>query len=242
MQHHSACAPPACGRAMIRLRNLCLTVGGAANGGRGRIVLDQANCDIPQGGFRWLLGPSGAGKSTLLRALQLAHPPERGTLEVLGADPAHAGRRATARLRRRIGAVHQDYRLLPELSVFDNVALPLRLDGMAERSIREEVDAILSWLRISPLRDRSPRYLSGGEQQRTAIARALVKRPGLLLADEPTNALDETESLRLVRLFEELSGLGTTVVIATHNPALPRLVPARALVLDGRGQMVESAP
>jgi len=221
---------------VIHLRDLSFGQAGA------RPVLNHASLDVPQGGFRWLLGPSGAGKSSFLRLLHLSLRPTQGRLEILGTDTASLGRTASARLRRRIGVVHQDYRLLSDISVFDNIALPLRLERTPEHIIRAEVTAILTWLNIAHLEKRSPKGLSGGEQQRVAIARALVKRPDLLLADEPTNALDATQAHRLINLFHDMSSLGTTIIVATHNDALVHTHPARAIHLQGNGSLLETPP
>nr|WP_220795201.1 ATP-binding cassette domain-containing protein [Gluconacetobacter sacchari] len=197
----------------------------------------QVSFAVPQGGFRWLLGPSGAGKSSLLRLLALGARPTTGTLELLGTSIAPARRAALARLRRRIGVVHQDFRLLPDLPVFDNVALPLRLQRRPEDEVRDEVHAILDWVGLGSRAAARPPQLSGGEQQRVAIARAVIHRPALVLADEPTNALDEHQATRLMDLFRDLSGLGTTIVVATHNDALIRRRPAHALEL-AHGRLV----
>ncbi|MCQ8240956.1 cell division ATP-binding protein FtsE [Rhizosaccharibacter radicis] len=195
-------------------------------------VLRDIALDIPAGAFRWVLGPSGAGKSSLLRLLHLSVLPTRGQMELMGI-PIHRARRAVlARLRRRIGVVFQDLRLLPELSAFDNVALRLRLDGLPEARIEREVGEMLRWVGLGAKLDVRPRQLSGGEQQRVAIARAVVHRPPLLLADEPTAALDDRQAVRLIELFRELNQLGSTVLVATHNDGLIRRFPAPALRMD----------
>nr|WP_220790245.1 ATP-binding cassette domain-containing protein [Gluconacetobacter takamatsuzukensis] len=199
----------------------------------------QLSFEVPQGGFRWLLGPSGAGKSSLLRLLALGARPTSGMLEILGSDIGHASRTALARLRRRIGVVHQDFRLLPDLPVFDNIALPLRLQHRPEDEVHDEVHAILDWVGLASRAEARPPQLSGGEQQRVAIARAVIHRPALVLADEPTNALDEYQANRLMELFRDLSGLGTTILVATHNDALIRRYPAHELEL-AQGRLVRN--
>lgn len=219
---------------MIRLRDVSFRYDTAAPGGA---ALRQVSFDVPQGGFRWLLGPSGAGKSSLLRLLALGARPTSGRLEVLGAAVDGARRAALARLRRRIGIVQQDFRLLPDLPVFDNIALPLRLQRRPEDEIRDEVRAILDWVGLGERAASRPPQLSGGEQQRVAIARAVIHRPALILADEPTNALDEYQAGRLMELFRDLAGLGTTIVVATHNDTLIRRYPAHALEL-AQGRLV----
>jgi cell division transport system ATP-binding protein len=192
---------------------------------------------LPEGSFHWLLGPSGAGKSTLLRLMHLALRPSRGEVELLGARLSRARRSALPRLRRRIGVVHQDFRLLPHLPVADNLALPLRIAGRAEASIRADVAEMLRWIGLQDRADALPAALSGGEQQRVAIARAVVIRPALLVADEPTGNLDAAQTRRVLRLLGEMHRMGTTVVVATHDDALVEAHPAPELRLEG-GRLV----
>ena len=175
---------------------------------------------LQPGAFCWLMGPSGAGKTSLLRLLYLAVRPTRGSLILLGTDIATAPRRALPPLRRRIGVVFQDFRLLPHLSAFDNVALPLRIAGRPEGQIRADVGELMRWVGLSRYLDSSPASMSGGEQQRVAIARAVITRPALLLADEPTGNLDDGQAERLMQLFKEMNRIGTTVIVATHNESL----------------------
>ncbi|MDB5394559.1 MAG: ftsE [Rhodospirillales bacterium] len=188
--------------------------------GVGPEILRDVSVTIEAGSFHFLTGPSGAGKSTLLNLMHLGLRPTRGFLSVLGQDVGTLSRRRAPALRRQIGMVFQDFRLLDHISVFDNVALPLRLDGGREREIRRDVTEILQWVGLGDTLKACPRALSGGEQQRVAIARAVVARPGVLLADEPTGSVDEVIGQRIIRLFEELHRLGTAVVIATHNQGL----------------------
>ncbi|MBV9653249.1 MAG: ATP-binding cassette domain-containing protein [Acetobacteraceae bacterium] len=216
---------------MVRLEGVGLCYGRDAE--TGPEVLRDITLAIPAAGFRWLLGPSGAGKSSLLRLLHAAVRPSRGRLEVLGTDVGGASRRALPRLRRRIGVVHQDFRLLRHLSAYDNVALPLRIAGRPEGQIRADVGEVLRWVGLADKMEVHPARLSGGEQQRVAIARAVIGRPQLLLADEPTGNLDDRQSERLMQMLTELNRLGTTVVVATHNDALVRRHPAPALLLEG---------
>ncbi|GFE92335.1 cell division ATP-binding protein FtsE [Acetobacter persici] len=202
-------------------------------------VLSNLSFSVPQGGFRWLLGPSGAGKTSLLSLLHVENLPSDGTLCLLDKDvTAHTPRAVLVRLRQRIGMVHQDFRLMPDLSVADNVALPLRLQHRPEDEITDEVHAILKWVGLGNQLNVRASRLSGGEQQRTAIARAIVHRPGLILADEPTNALEEPQAHKLLDMFSELSSMGTTVIVATHNEALVRRLPRPALTLE-RGRLVQ---
>ncbi len=224
------------GTAMVRFEDVGLRYGRPGQG-EGRDVLHDLNFALPEGGFRWLLGPSGAGKTSLLRLMYLAVRPTSGRLTVLGTDVAAARRRALPRLRRRIGVVFQDFRLLAHLSAFDNVALPLRLAGRPEGQINADVTEIMRWVGLSKRAEARPAAMSGGEQQRVAIARAVIGRPRLLLADEPTGNLDEVQAERLMQLFKEMNRLGTTVVVATHNDALVGRHPAPALRLR-QGRLV----
>ncbi len=204
---------------------------------RGADVLRDLTFAVPAGGFRWLLGPSGAGKTSLLRLLHLAVRPTEGALTLLGEPIGPAPRARLPLLRRRIGMVFQDFRLLPHLSAFDNVALPLRLEGRPEGQIRVDVTELLGWVGLSRKLASRPAELSGGEQQRVAIARAVVGRPALLLADEPTGNLDDAQAERLMQLFHEMNRLGATVIVATHNDALVARHPGRTLRL-AEGQLV----
>jgi cell division transport system ATP-binding protein len=208
--------------------------------GQPQTVLHDLRFSIPSGEFRWLVGPSGAGKSSLLRLLYLSVRPTSGELCVLGVDVASARRHVLPRLRQRIGVVFQDLRLLPNLSAFDNVALPLRIAGVAEAQLRADVSDMLEWVGLRPQQAALPQQLSGSEQQRVAIARAVIVRPSLLLADEPATDLDEEQTERLMTLLGELNRLGTTVVIATHDDSMVARHPAPTLVLDG-GRLVGEA-
>ncbi len=206
-------------------------------------VLRDLSFAIPGGGFRWLLGASGAGKSSLLRLLHLAVRPSRGRLAVLGAEigPIRGGggtRRALPALRRRIGMVFQDFRLLTHLSAFDNVALPLRVAGRPEGQVRADVQEMLRWVGLARRAHEPADALSGGEQQRVAIARAVIARPSLLLADEPTGNLDEAQAERLMLLLHEMNRLGATVVVATHNRGLVARHPGPVLLLE-HGRLVD---
>jgi cell division transport system ATP-binding protein len=198
-------------------------------------VLRAMSFDIPDGGFRWLTGPSGAGKTSLLKLMYLAEHPYRGRIDILGVPAGRLSRREAAMLRRRIGVVYQDFRLLPHLSAYDNVALPMRLARRPEAQIRSDVSELLHWVGLSDKLDRRPYELSGGEQQRIAIARAVVGQPHLLLADEPTGNLDDEQADRLMLLITSLNRLGTTVVVATHNLALVKNYQAPCLeIANGR--------
>ena len=183
-------------------------------------VLKDVTFHLEAGSYHFLTGPSGAGKSSLLRLMYLAHRASRGTVKVFGHDIAATPRRLLPGLRRRVGVVFQDFRLLDHLSARDNVALTLRIAGVREDTIRAHVAELLSWVGLGDRLDATPATLSDGEKQRVAIARAVIGRPSLLLADEPTGSIDESQGMRILRLFEELNKIGTTVVVATHDQRL----------------------
>jgi cell division transport system ATP-binding protein len=188
--------------------------------GAGPQILHDVTFTLAPGSFHFLVGRSGAGKSSLLKVLYLGLKPATGTVSLFGRDVARLARAEMPDLRRRIGVVFQDFRLIDHLSTLDNVALPLRVAGVREADIRKHVTELLSWVGLADHLDALPPTLSGGQQQRVAIARAVIARPSLLLADEPTGNVDDVIGLRLMYLFEELNRLGTTVVIATHNDTL----------------------
>jgi cell division transport system ATP-binding protein len=209
--------------------------------GVGPEILHDISIDIEPGSFHFLTGASGAGKSTLLGLMHLRLMPTRGFLSILGHDIGALRRHAMPAIRRQIGVVFQDFRLLDHLSVFENVALPLRLAGRRDDTVNRDVMDILKWVGLDDTRDVSTRALSGGEQQRVAIARAVITRPSLLLADEPTGSVDDAIGARIIRLFEELNRLGTAVVIATHSQALIERFPHPRLEL-GDGGLVRQDP
>ena len=199
---------------MIRFEDIGLRYGS------GPEVLRDVNLTLEPGSFHFLTGASGAGKSSLLRLMYLGLRPSRGMISVFGHDVAELKRADFPALRRQIGVVFQNFRLLDHLSALDNVALPLRMAGVGEAEIREHVVELLHWVGLGDALDAKPPTLSGGQQQRVAIARSVIARPRLLLADEPTGNVDDSIGMRLLYLFEELNKLGTTVVIATHNEGL----------------------
>jgi cell division transport system ATP-binding protein len=204
------------------------------------VVRDLSFSVQPQS-FQFLTGPSGAGKTTLLRLMLLSLKPTRGIIRIFGQDASTLSKDAITSLRRRIGVVFQDFRLLDHLTTYENVALPLRVMGRAETSYRAEVVELLRWVGLGERMNALPAVLSGGEKQRAAIARALIARPELLLADEPTGNVDPSLAKRLLRLFVELHKSGTAVVIATHDLALmDQVAQARRLVVgDGRVQIFD---
>lgn len=211
---------------MVRLENVGLRYG------HGPEILRSVSFHLESGGFRFLTGPSGAGKTSLLRLLFAALKPTRGSVQLFGEDVALLERRSLPYLRRRIGVVFQEFRLLDHLSTYDNVALPLRVAGLRESSYRTDVLDLLSWVGLSEQANAYPAVLSGGEKQRAAIARAVIAKPELLLADEPTGNVDPALAKRLLHLFVELNRLGTTVLIATHDLKLVSQVKAKTLHLE----------
>ena len=198
-------------------------------------VLRDVTFTLEPGSLTFLTGPSGAGKSSLLKLVFLAQRPSRGLISLFGRDLARLKRADLPALRRRIGVVFQEFRLLDHLSAFDNVALPLRMAGVRPAEYRRDVEELLSWVGLGARMGAKPPTLSGGEQQRVAIARAVVAKPDLLLADEPTGNVDPDIGERLIRLFVELNRFGTTVMIATHDRALIESTRAREMrLVDGR--------
>jgi cell division transport system ATP-binding protein len=219
---------------VIRFENVGLRYGFGAE------VLRDLSFHIDSNSFQFLTGPSGAGKTSLLRLLFLSLKPTRGLISMFDQDTATLTKDRRATLRRRIGIVFQDFRLLDHLTTYENVALPFRVLGKEEDSYRSEVIELLQWVGLGERMDALPPVLSGGEKQRAAIARAVIARPQLLLADEPTGNVDPNLGQRLLRLFIELYRTGTSVVIATHDIALMDEYDARRLVLhEGRLHVYE---
>ncbi len=211
---------------MVRLENIGKRYGTDSE------ILRDVSLKLDDGGFYFLTGSSGAGKTTLLKIIYLAERPSRGLITLFDTDASAADRGTHTALRRRIGIVFQDFRLVEHLSVRDNVALPLRIAGAPEREIRENVPELLGWMGLEGKLDFRPATLSGGEQQRVAIARAIVRRPDLLIADEPTGNVDDEIAMLLVRVFERINKLGTTVLIATHDVAFARQFAHRRYHID----------
>ncbi len=185
--------------------------------GRGPDVLSDVSLSLPRGSFHFVTGPSGAGKSSLLKLIYLAAAPSAGSVRLFGESVSNLSAGDVPRIRRRIGVVFQDLLLLDHLSAFDNAALPLRIDGHRPSEYRNDVAELLTWVGLKDRMGALPPTLAGGEKQRLAIARAVVNRPEILLADEPTGNVDHDMALRIYRLFVELNRLGTTVIIATHD-------------------------
>jgi cell division transport system ATP-binding protein len=205
--------------------------------GTDREVLSDVSFTLYPGSFYFLTGASGARKTSLLRLLYLAQRPSRGIIRMFNTDVITVPRNRLPDFRRRIGVVFQDFRLVPHLSAFDNVALPLRVSGVPESEIRKPVADMLDWVGLEQRREARPATLSGGEQQRVAIARAVIARPEILVADEPTGNVDPDMALKLLRLFEALNRLGTTVVVATHDVHLLKKVPDSLIMRLDRGRL-----
>ena len=205
---------------------------------RGVYALRDLSLRIDKGDFVFLTGPSGAGKSTLLRLLLRRDVPTEGQLAVGGRDLATLTPRQVQAYRRSLGFVFQDFKLLPAKTVLENVSFVPRVLGMAETQQHRRTFQVLKWVGLQHRMNAYPLELSGGEQQRIAIARALVTDPASLLADEPTGNLDPDLSLEIMNLFREINARGTTVVVATHDRELIRRVGRRAVTLD-HGQIVE---
>lgn len=203
--------------------------------GMGPEVLRDLSFDIPKKSFQFLTGPSGAGKTTLMRLLFMSLKPTRGLIRMFDRDIAVIPGEELPLLRRRIGIVFQDFRLLDHMTTYENIALPLRVRGKDEASYRSDVIELLKWVGLGERINVLPPVLSGGEKQRVAIARALIDQPEILLADEPTGNVDPPMAQRLLNLFIELNRLGTAVVIATHDLSLMDRVDARRMILsEGR--------
>ena len=194
-------------------------------------ILKDLTFDIPKKSFQFLTGPSGAGKTSLLRLLFMSLRPTRGLIKVFGREMSDIPQSELPMLRRRIGIVFQDFRLLEHMTTYENVALPLRVRGKEEASYRSDVLELLKWVGLGDRINVLPPVLSGGEKQRVAIARALIDQPELLLADEPTGNVDPPMAKRILKLFQELNRFGTAVVIATHDLTLMDQVEARRMIL-----------
>ena len=220
-------APGSASEAAIRLEGVSLRYPG------GPAVLSEACFALEEGGFVFLQGPSGAGKSTLLRYLRMELPAESGRGFLFGRDLAQTGRAERARLRRCLGLVFQDFRLVPWLSALENVCLPLRIAGRDEREARAEGEELLGWVGLAGREGALPDRLSGGERQCVAIARAVIARPRFILADEPTGSVDAATARRLLHLFLSLQREGTGVLFATHDDALVERLGHPRLCLEG---------
>ncbi len=202
-------------------------------------VLSDISFTLEPGSFHFLSGASGAGKTSLMTLMYLGRPPTRGLITMFGQNINGLPRGQLALLRQRIGVVFQDFRLLDHMSAFDNVALPLRIQGKAEKEIKSNVTELLDWVGLGDQIHSLPSTMSGGQQQRVAIARAVITRPRLLLADEPTGNLDDEIGFRLMNLFEQLNRMGTTILIATHNQIITEKFSHPRLILEKGAMRVE---
>ncbi|MES3153443.1 cell division ATP-binding protein FtsE [Sphingomonas faeni] len=207
--------------------------------GTGQETLSDVSFTLRSGAFYFLTGASGAGKTSLLKLLYLAQRPTRGIIRLFGEDAVVLARDRLPGFRRRIGVVFQDFRLVPHLSTWDNIALPLRVAGMPEADIVQPVREMLAWVGLGDRAEARPATLSGGEQQRVAIARAVIGRPEILVADEPTGNVDPDMAERLLHLFESLNKLGTTVVVATHDFHLLSRIPGAQMMRLDRGRLID---
>jgi cell division transport system ATP-binding protein len=206
-------------------------------------VLREIDLRLAAGSFHFVVGPSGAGKTSLLRLMSMTHPPSQGSMVLFGRDVAKLERPESSALRRRIGVVFQDFRLLEHMTVFDNVALPLRLGGASDEQVSAQVSRMLDWLGLGDAMEKKPGELSMGQRQLVSVGRAVIGRPSLLLADEPTSSVDPTRGRRLMHLFLSLHRLGTAVVFVTHNERLVKRHPFPVLAMDaGRLRRQEPAP
>lgn len=201
-------------------------------------VLSNLSFTLYPGSFYFLTGASGAGKTSLLKMLYLAQAPSRGAIRMFGQDLVTMPQSRLPELRRRLGVVFQNFRLVPYLTAFDNVALPLRLAGTDEKKVQRAVGDMLDWVGLAHRAHAVPPTMSGGEQQRVAIARAVIARPRMLIADEPTGNVDPDMAHKLLRLFEALNNrVGTTVVVATHDVHLLKKVPDSLIMRLHKGQL-----
>ena len=209
--------------------------------GRGPEVLIDATLDLPQGSFTFLTGPSGAGKTSLLKLCYLSLKPSRGLIRMFGRDTSLLTNAEKQAIKRRIGVVLQDFHLVEHLSVYENVALPLRVGGQARSSYNRDLIELLDWVGLGDRLQAYPPTLSGGEKQRAAIARAVIAKPDLLIADEPTGNVDPEIGRRLLRLFAEMNRMGTTILIATHDTHLINEIQARIIRIDN-GNIYKGMP
>lgn len=199
---------------------------------QGRPALENVNLDVEKGEFVFLVGPSGSGKSTFLRLVLKEERPTSGRIHVAGKDLARLTNWKVPHLRRRIGCVFQDFRLLPNKNVYQNIAFALEVIGKPRRFIRKVVPEVIDLVGLEGKRDRMPDELSGGEQQRVAMARAFVNRPMILLADEPTGNIDPATSIGIMKVLDRINRTGTTVVMATHDAAIVDSMRKRVIELE----------
>ena len=215
---------------MLRLENVTKVYDG------GVVAVKDVNIDINKGEFVFLVGPSGSGKSTLIRLMMREDIPTNGDIWIAGKHASVLSPWRVPQLRRSIGTVFQDFKLLPNKTVYENVAFAMEVTGKSRSDIKAQVPQVLKLVGLSEMADRYPRSLSGGEQQRVSIARAFVNRPLILLADEPTGNLDPATSVGIMRILDRINRTGTTVVMATHDHAIVDAMRRRVVQLD-RGRV-----
>ena len=216
---------------MIELADVSMTYS------KGHEALKNINFKIGDGEFVFLVGSSGAGKSSIIKLLMKDEVPTKGTVHVNEINVAEIPHKKVAEFRRKIGVVFQDFKLLPDKTVFENVAYALEITEKPAKQIRREVPKILSLVGLSRKYRSYPKELSGGEQQRVAIARALVNQPSILIADEPTGNLDPTTSFEIMELLNDVNIMGTTVIVSTHEMNLVNKMKKRVIEIDG-GEIV----
>lgn len=210
---------------MIELANVSKAYGGYA-------ALNNVSLKVDRGDMAFITGPSGAGKTTLFKLLYLAEKPDSGTITIAGCNAADVQSAYIPLLRRNIGVVFQDFKLLNNKTVYDNIALTLRIRGFMEREVKERVHSVLKMVNLRHKVDNYPLTLSGGEQQRVTIARSIVGEPTVMLADEPTGNLDEDNEKEIMRIFKQINAKGTTILIATHNRALYQNTARKVFMLE----------
>ena len=212
---------------MVRMKNVTKVYDSS-----GTVALDGVNMTIDEGEFVFLVGPSGSGKTTLMKLITGEVRPTNGTVIVNDFDMSKIRRRKLPKMRRTLGVVFQDYRLIDNMTVYDHVAFAMRVVGAPNREIRKRVPYVLELVGLEGREKRLPNELSGGEQQRVAIARALVNSPRMLVADEPTGNLDPVRSLELMLLFEKINEMGTTVLVVTHEKELVNALAKRVITIE----------
>lgn len=198
-------------------------------------VLSDISLKLEAGSFHYLTGSSGSGKTSLMRLLHIGLLPSRGDIRIFDQDIMRSTRTERANLRRNIGVIFQNFQLLPHLSLYDNIAMPLRLTKIPETKIETAVTEMISWIGLKDYIRVKPAFLSGGQQQRAAITRAVITKPKILLADEPTGSLDDAMGNKIITLFEELNKTGTAIVVATHNQGMINRFPHDILKLKNGG-------
>jgi cell division transport system ATP-binding protein len=201
------------------------------------VALDDVSLTVGDGEFVFLVGPSGSGKTTIMKLITGEVRPTSGTVLVNDFDMSTIRRRKLPKVRRTLGVVFQDYRLIENMNVYDNVAFAMRVVGARRREIRERVPYVLELVGLEGREKRMPNELSGGEQQRVAIARALVNNPRMIVADEPTGNLDPVRSLELMLLFEKINEMGTTILVVTHEKELVNALSKRVIAID-KGRVI----